>query len=44
MSFGRLRLTYGSTAAVVMLVISLTLIVLAALFLDRVVFKGRTAV
>lgn len=41
MSFGRIKLTYGSTVAVAMLVISLVLIGAASLFLDRVVLRGR---
>ena len=41
MSFGRLRLTYGSTVAVGMLFISLVLIILASLFMDKVVFRGK---
>jgi raffinose/stachyose/melibiose transport system permease protein len=41
MSFGRIKLTYGSAVAVVMLIISFVMIVLATLFLDRVILRGR---
>lgn len=41
MSFGRVRLTYGSTVAVFMLLISLLLISLTSLFIDRVLLRGR---
>ncbi len=41
MSFGRAKLTYGSTVAVGMLVLSFALILICVLLLDYVVFRRR---
>ena len=41
MSFSRTKLTYGSTVAVGMLIISFGLIALSWIIMDRVIFRGR---
>lgn len=40
-SFGRLRMTYGSTIAVVMVILSFLLILITVTILDKVIFRTR---